>query len=519
MSSKRRSFRVPGNPIGLLILLAAFAAAAGCSTANTTGGGSDVVVNHVNASGNSVPGWVTATGGSHANSATMNYIANGGSSSCTECHGSDLAGGISRVSCFGNTAGCHHGPIPNWITAAVHGATAKKAPGSSGFASCQICHGSNFSGGGANVSCYTCHGVSAPHAPKPWRGLSGSPYTHTDTVEAGNAPVCYQCHAYTGTANPNNPHVPPTPAPAGTAPGCFNGTMCHNEASHAVPFNTTTHSLVTIATFTANCGTCHAVTGTSPVSGAPLCTTCHIAGSPLTALSCTSCHANPPDSGAPAGASYPNIAGAHAKHLALGSIPGGTNVINCDTCHSALGSGTLAHYDRANARPGKNALRVPPGDVQFVSPFPYTAKNGGPATFDNSSLAALTCSAVKCHGGAPLAPVPNWRTGTINVTQDAGCRLCHNTSGTAPSQYNDLTNVVFTEHTNHATQLLNGIACTVCHSTAQLTPVRHYGNLTDNTFPPGAARATIDNVNLGWNPAPPVSQASCSGPLPTSCHR
>ncbi|MGE5283571.1 MAG: hypothetical protein ACM3OG_01220, partial [Actinomycetota bacterium] len=98
MISKPRSLRVHRNPIGLLILLAAFAAAAGCSTANTTGG--DVVVNHVDASGNSVPGWLTPTGGTHAKSATMDYIANGGSSSCTECHGSDLAGGISRVSCF-----------------------------------------------------------------------------------------------------------------------------------------------------------------------------------------------------------------------------------------------------------------------------------------------------------------------------------------------------------------------------------------------------------------------------------
>src|SRR5512140_3805568 len=150
MSSKTRSFRVPRNPIGVLILLAAFAAAAGCSTANTTG---DVVVNHVDASGNSIPGWVTATGGLHANSATMNYIANGGSSSCTECHGSDLSGGISRVSCFGNTSGCHHGPIAGWVAvspaAQNHGLSAKKAPGSSGFASCQICHGRNFSGGGA----------------------------------------------------------------------------------------------------------------------------------------------------------------------------------------------------------------------------------------------------------------------------------------------------------------------------------------------------------------------------------
>ena len=156
MTTKMRSLRNFRNPVGCLILLAAFAAAAGCSTANTTG---DVVVSHVDASGNSVSGWVTSTGGLHANSATMNYIANGGSSSCTECHGSDLSGGISGVSCFGNTAGCHHGPIAGWVAVPPasqnHGVSAKKAPGSSGFVSCQICHGSNFSGGGAKGSSRT----------------------------------------------------------------------------------------------------------------------------------------------------------------------------------------------------------------------------------------------------------------------------------------------------------------------------------------------------------------------------
>src|SRR5512135_67128 len=234
MTTKSRSLRDFRNPIGCLILLAAFAVAAGCSTANTTGGG--VIVNHVDASGNSIPGWLTPTGGLHAKSATLDYIANGGSSGCTQCHGSDLSGGISRVSCFGNTAGCHHGPIAGWVAVSPavqnHGVSAKKAPGSSGFASCKICHGNNFSGGGAQVSCANnpnaaCHGpaVASPHPPD-W--LAGDTYVHSNTDPA-NAPVCYQCHAFTGTANPNNPHVPPTPAPAGTAPGCFNGTMCHNQ--------------------------------------------------------------------------------------------------------------------------------------------------------------------------------------------------------------------------------------------------------------------------------------------------
>ncbi|MBF8260395.1 MAG: hypothetical protein HW377_2769, partial [Actinobacteria bacterium] len=46
MISKPRSLRVPRNPIGLLILLAAFAAAAGCSTATNTGGLVDASGNH-----------------------------------------------------------------------------------------------------------------------------------------------------------------------------------------------------------------------------------------------------------------------------------------------------------------------------------------------------------------------------------------------------------------------------------------------------------------------------------------
>jgi predicted CxxxxCH...CXXCH cytochrome family protein len=610
MISKTHSFRDPRNPIGVLILLAAFAAATGCSTANTTGGGG-VVVNHVNASGNSVPGWVTPTGGSHANSATMNYIANGGSSSCTECHGSDLAGGISRVSCFGNTAGCHHGPVPNWITAAVHGVTAKKAPGSSGFASCQICHGNNFSGGGAKVSCYTCHGVSAPHAPKPWRGLSGSPYTHTntdtanapvcyqchaytgtanpnnphvpptpapggtapgcfngtmchnqaghpagwaatapadqphgdaakkdntvsgqgfpycktchgtgtnfsggtsgvscytchgvsaphapkpwrglsgspythtDTAEAGNAPVCYLCHAYTGTANPNNPHVPPTPAPGGTAPGCFNGTMCHNEASHAVPFNTTTHYSATSGTFTANCGSCHAVTGTSPVSGAPLCITCHTGGSPLTALSCTSCHANPPSGG-----SYPNVGGAHAVHGAL-------NGVSCNVCHNGLGSGTLAHYDRANARPGKDALRVAPGDASFTAT--YNAKSGT-ISFNSS---AFTCSNASCHGGQAT---PNWQTGTLNVTTQ--CTSCHASGTTQYNSYNS------GEHPKHVVD--EGLPCSVCHNSTTLA-VNHFTAL-GTTALEGPASATIGGTGTGIPPGNYVAATKSCNP---TCH-
>jgi predicted CxxxxCH...CXXCH cytochrome family protein len=576
-----------------------------------------VVVNHVNASGNSVPGWVTPTGGLHANSATMNYIANGGSSSCTECHGSDLAGGISRVSCFGNPAGCHHGPIGDWISTSPpqnHGISAKKAPGSSGFASCQICHGSNFSGGGANVSCFTCHGVSAPHAPKPWRASAGSLYDHVTTDKA-NAPVCYTCHAYTGTANPRNPHAPPSPAPAGTAPGCFNGTMCHSAvaaphplgnpawettppaaqphgnaakatlgsttgfaycqachgagtdfaggssgvscytchgvsaphaakpwrasagstythtttvetgnaavcafchfpgspnnpashpatpapagtppgcftntlchgssgAPHPVPYNNSSHFTVTAATFPANCSACHDVSAPTVKPG-PACQTCHTADSPLTALNCTSCHADPPSG---ATSAYPNAAGAHAKHIALNA--GGTPV-DCDTCHNGLGTNTLNHYNRANARPGKNALRVPPGDAAFLTT--YNAKTGA-SSFDNS---ALSCSNVSCHGGQTT---PNWQTGALDVTTQ--CTSCH-AFGTA--QYNSFNSG---EHQVHVVE--ESLLCTFCHLTTTLA-VNHFTALGTTTME-GPASATIGGTGtaiVSWNP----TTKSCS---------
>ncbi|HEX9205919.1 MAG TPA: hypothetical protein VF853_08340, partial [Candidatus Deferrimicrobiaceae bacterium] len=80
MTSNKRSFREFRNPIGCLILLAAFAAAAGCSTAESPAGSGNNM-NHILPSGSSVSGWlVTPSGGTHTSSATLDYIANNGSS-------------------------------------------------------------------------------------------------------------------------------------------------------------------------------------------------------------------------------------------------------------------------------------------------------------------------------------------------------------------------------------------------------------------------------------------------------
>jgi len=270
--------------------------------------------------------------------------------------------------------------------------------------------------------------------------------------------------------------------------------MCHNEAGHAFPFNSATHYSVTSGTFAATCGTCHAVTGTSPKPAAPLCTTCHTAGSPLTATNCTSCHVAPPG-----GASYPNVAGAHGKHLGLAPA----NAVTCDTCHSGLGTNTLNHYNRADARTGKDALRVPPGDVAFIAPFPYTT---GTATFDNA-LANLTCGSVSCHGAQTTL---GWRS-----TTGTTCTTCHKRSGTsvngAPATYyNDYTQNWFT-HNSHLNR--TGGSCDPCHG---MTASSHFGSFGDKAIANRAAAGTIlPTLNYPTNPPPPSAEMSnCN----TGCH-
>jgi len=469
-----------------LILLAAFAGIAGCGSDTSP----DTMV--------SPPGWVVVpSGGQHAKSATLTYIDNGGITSCAECHGADLSGGTSKVSCFGNPSGCHHGPVAGWVAAPPaaqeHGAAAKRAPGNSGFASCQVCHGADFRTprGDGNRTCYSCHSL-APHPDGPWRTSTGSTHTNTDP---SNAPVCAGCHR-------NN-----TPG----TPGCFNSTLCHGPTGggpgaegHTVPFPGAPHTTTDTAGFATSCSACHAVTGVSPNSAAPLCTVCHQSAAALPFTNCTSCHARPPS-----GAVYPDVAGRHAGHDALANVTG-----VCASCHNGLGSGTAGHYDRANARSGKDALRVPPGEAAFLAV--YNAK-AGPAAFDN---AALICANVSCHGGVTA---PNWRTGSIDGNTDAGCRQCHKIGSTAGTPEN---NSPFSGlHAEHLSTTVGGaILCTDCHNMAngKAGALNHYkflntpqmeGPAGDTVAPNGSAANyiaanqtcgtftchTIVHVNFSWS--------------------
>jgi hypothetical protein len=72
---------------------------------------------------------------------------------CTECHGSDLKGGFTGVSCYS----CHEAypHTENWKKSTEHGVYAFN----NGVAeNCQnACHGDDFKGGYSEQSCFECH--------------------------------------------------------------------------------------------------------------------------------------------------------------------------------------------------------------------------------------------------------------------------------------------------------------------------------------------------------------------------
>ena len=431
-----------------LILLVAFAGIAGCGTDKSP----DVMV--------SPPGWVVVpSGGQHAKSATLTYIANGGSSSCIECHGGDLLGGTSKVSCFGNPAGCHHGTVAGWVdvppAAQNHGVSAKKAPGNSGFASCQICHGSSFAGGGSHVSCFPCHGANAPHPARPWFGLT---YTHINANEE-NAPVCAQCHF---PGSPNNPaNQPATPAPAGTAPGCFNSSLCHDAAvaPHAVGTawldpNPQFHGL-TAKQDISFCQGCHGTPGTTLFNGGTAPTSCQT----------SDCHTGAKAHPIPwyqASQPFPAYVASHRDS--------GNRGVACAICHKTDGLGTGPDPNAPScfsvSFSGIPCHSGGPGEVNHPVPFPgATHTSADPTSFD------ADCSA--CHAATGVSPKP--AAPPCTVCHQAGspltslnCTSCHGdppSGGTYPN--------VAGKHAVHGA--LPGVGvCNPCHNGLEAGTLEHY---------------------------------------------
>ncbi len=197
---------------------------------------------------------------------------------CTTCHGSDLLGGITGVSCLA----CHIGTVTtehpvDYSNYAWAPAGHSKYVGVNGNSSCAniYCHAADLSGvASSGPSCTSCHlgGAGAVH-PVAYNKDTWAPAGHSEYVGANGNSSCANilCHAadLSGVAN--------------SGPSC---TSCHLGGAGAVhpanvnsaPWAPLGHSEYVLTNGTNTCSNilCHAA-NLSGVSGSgPSCTSCHI---------------------------------------------------------------------------------------------------------------------------------------------------------------------------------------------------------------------------------------------------
>lgn len=421
-------------PVLISVLLALFAT--GCSTSNGNSGLTlvDENGNHPSNFLSTHPGYAVAE---------VNQ--------CTSCHGDDLMGGISNQSCY--LSSCHHGTIPGWVAAPPaaqpHGNSAKAVPGSSGFVSCQICHANDFSGGGSQVTCLSasCHGGpgQSPH-PASWG--SGDTYFHTTTAEQ-NASVCAQCHL----DGANSPIAPPSPpAPAGTAPGCFNSTLCHGESP--VPHPTGNAWVTTPPAAQPHGDDAKAAPGAS--AGFAYCQTCHGTGTDFaggsSGTSCYTCHLT----------SAPHPANWESVDIYSHSTTAEGNASVCAFCHTDGANSPIAPPSPpapAGTAPGcfnstlcHGSPPAPhPLDNTWVTTPPAAQPHGDDAKAAAGSTTGFAyCQA--CHG-TPNGDFAGGLSGS-------SCYTCHLVSAPHPTGNQWQTAGGYTHRT---TNLSNAAVCAYCH--------------------------------------------------------
>ncbi|MBI4651758.1 CxxxxCH/CxxCH domain-containing protein [Candidatus Desantisbacteria bacterium] len=385
--------------------------------------------------------------------------------SCDECHENNSSGGISKLGCFSksfNGAICHpdgtFGHPSDWKNPLIHGASAKSAPG---FKNCKECHGNDFSGGITNTSCFTCHGVNAPHPKKNW---NGDILTHTNT-DAANSSICFDCHA-----NGNNSdRKPDSTASKDTLPGCFNNTLCHAIIGHFAGWES---------------GNNHGVTAEKDFS---VCKNCHGADfkGGISTISCYSCHTGP-------GVTHPDTGWIIPNH----KINALTDIILCKKCHGddyLGGSSQIA----CNICHMENETKV-----HILNWYPDVQLNHRSYAKNNGTL---ICTNVNCHG--------------IELTGVNGsgpsCSTCHTWPFVSvhPSDWNLGTNHGVTAEKDfsvckncHGSNLSgitgSGISCSTCHPwpfTLSNCNTCHNSPPSGYTYPDIAGSHTIHTALVNIN--------------------
>jgi predicted CxxxxCH...CXXCH cytochrome family protein len=329
------------------------------------------------------------------------------------------------------TAGVHPAGFPDPTSPAFHGA--ELARRNWDFALCAGCHGQDWAGGAAQVSCLGCHrdgptACTTCHA--------AGPTSNAHRAHATRGVACAECHKvparwdddghilHDGVAISGPPKIAfgalasTTLAPADrTAPPSWDGTTCSNVYCHGAVL----HAAGGSATAprwddpapTCACDRCH---GNPPPSHARTdCASCHPAAAPHVdgvlqvgrTTGCDGCHGTAASPAPPvdlAGNTFTTAigVGAHQAHLQARSRISAP--IACATCHvvpTAVDS---------------------PGHIDSAGPAEVIGSLG----WDRTSQ---TCATAACHG----AGRPEWTS-----TGQVSCGSCHGIPPATPSHTPDL---------------------------------------------------------------------------------
>lgn len=305
---------------------------------------------------------------------------------CRMCHGPDLKGGTSKVSCF-----TCHGTYPhstdfknNGNSSEFHGAFLKANDYKTSF--CTSCHGIDLQGGTSQVACFTCH-ASYPHNAD-WMDKDKADYhggylaarayemaeckdCHGDNLQGGDGKqacnTCHQSYPHTaewltdGSANYHGAYLAGKNFSSDECKTCHGENLqggtgkqacnaCHATYPHSPAFKSETGSsqfhgayLKTASYNNATCAPCH---GTDYAGG-------------QSRVACFTCHTSYPHASQWVDENAPGYHGAYlstrnfnnneCKSCHGESLQGGDGKQACNSCHATYPHSSTFKNDANNA--------------------------------------------------------------------------------------------------------------------------------------------------------------------------
>jgi predicted CxxxxCH...CXXCH cytochrome family protein len=373
---------------------------------------------------------------------------------CISCHAKYFTGGISNTSCYT----CHQS-YPHksgWgdsSSATYHGRFLLSGQGR--LSDCAACHGTDYSGGTSNKSCYTCH-ASYPHKAG-WMNTDSADY-HGKYLKANDWHVneCAPCHGSNfdgGTSGKS----------------CY---QCHPSFPHEVKFAVEgMHAgyLGENGYPISDCKKCHGANYAGGVIVNISCSQsdCHrdAGGNAKSPEACNTCHgkfrasANDTISWAPPPAvngieNSPSV-GAHQQHLITGTIG---KSVKCQECHTVPTEVSASGH-----------IEIPFNVQVIFNDTLASLKTSGGIIIPTPaySPADLSCTNLYCHGyfvNGNLTNSPTWNK--VDGTQ-AACGTCHG---------NPTTGNPLPAGTHYTGDFFKN--CALCHYTGSV-PVAQYNSGTD----------------------------------------